>query len=136
MRKLHFFLLITLLVGGLIGTARISTAVEWKYFTSDGEGNPMYYDPGTIKNRTFNVVSVWVKYKTGYTFKMRDYGYSVSLFKVDCLKGKLASEIIVDFDNAGSFLGSVSSSGDPWFPVSPDSLYTRLFKTVCPPSFP
>ncbi len=67
-----------------VAIAGTSQAVDWKYVTSDTSGNALYFDPGSVENHTFDIVNVWVKYKTGFRYKMNDYGYSVSLIKIDC----------------------------------------------------
>jgi hypothetical protein len=134
MRKPLIIMILTgiFLIGFIVRTP-VSQGVEWKYFTMDSYGNPMYYDAETVERTDFDVVNVWIKYEAPSMFKMKDYGFSVSRFKIDCFKEKLANEIIVDFDKGGFLLSSVSSSGKPWFSISPDSMYAKLSVTVCPP---
>jgi hypothetical protein len=125
-----------ILLIGSVAIAGTSQAIEWKYITSDSSGNALYFDPGSVDNHTFDTVNVWVKYNTGFRYKMSDYGYSVSLIKIDCDEGRLASEVIVDFDEEDQFLSSVINPGKPWFSISPGSLYSKLQRTVCPVRFP
>lgn len=117
---------------GALSNPLKSQGVDWKYVTDDNSGNPLYYDAESLQKGPLDVVNVWVKYKTPHMYKMKEYGFSVSLFKIDCLREKLANEAIVDFDRKGFLLSSVSSSGKPWFSISPDSLYGKLSVTVCP----
>lgn len=116
---------------GFMGLVTMCHGVEWQFFNTDGDGNPMYYDLKSVENQDEEVVNVWVKHRSVGRYKPQGYGHSVSLFKIDCFRRKIISEVIVDFERDGSLLSSVASSGKPWFSITPDSLYLGLYKTVC-----
>ncbi len=127
----RFLVILTGLLLCLTGIASESRGVQWQYFTEDGNGNPVYYDPGSLEAPAFDVVRVWIKYRTPYR-NLKDYGFSVTRIKIDCFRDKLTSEAIVDFDSGGGLMSSVSSPGQPWFSIPPDTFYAKLQGTVCP----
>lgn len=131
MRKSLLIVIAAWAIVGFTGTLEKSHGVQWQFFNTDGDGNPMYYDLESVKSQDEKVVNVWVRYSSLDRYKPRGYGHSVSLFKIDCFKRKIITEVIVDFERDGSLLSSVLSSGEPWFSITPDSLYLGLYKTVC-----
>lgn len=121
----------TLILACTVVWVQESMGADWKYVSTAGDGNYMLYDPQSLVRLTYDLVNVRVKYRTAVKYEIMNYAYSISLVKIDCARKKLTSEKISDYDREGRLIGTVTSPGDPWYPISADSLYYSLYDAVC-----
>lgn len=114
-----------------VGGVQVAKGSDWKYVSTAGDGNYMLYDPQSLVRLPCDLLNVRVKYRTAVKHEIMNYAYSIALVKIDCASRKLTSEKISDYDREGRLIGTVTSPGEPWYPISTDSLYHDLYDAVC-----
>jgi len=135
---------------GLFLACSEANGSDWKpYAESLNRDIKYYYSPGSIGNRSDNMVRVWIKIvpvskeqkdqiiqkrqKTRLTTKgYENYEYSLRLKEINC-EDKMHSLLsYVDYDRKHSVLDSFYYSTSQWSPIVPDSSAERLYMLVCP----
>lgn len=136
MKNLSAIVFVAALIFFLARGAEESSGTNWRDLSRGENGGSVYYDPESVEQLDFDMVSVQVKYRNVYRYGGNNYSYSVSLLKIDCSSKKVTSVRIDDFETDGSLMSSVESPGEPWYPIFPGSLYGRLYEAVCSGGYP
>jgi hypothetical protein len=145
MKKVHSYLFLPLLMILLLGTPVIGSA-DWVEYGRSANGNVYSYHTGTMKQKTKDIVQVWVKLvfsaegRQEYFNRLKNMGestegydklsHSLSLVEIDWKKARLRILYGSEYDEGDRELFRGSRDA-PWKDILPSSTEEILREKVC-----
>lgn len=133
-------LLLLAMVLGLLVSASIGNAADWKLYESNEEYFLAYYDTQTITYPSKNIVRVWER--RDYTEKgvmntvvrygkeYENLSYGIVLSEFDCVEKKIRNLAATYYDKKERVI-YYTDNPSSWTFISPGSIQDTLSKKVC-----
>ena len=123
---------------------------DWKHYAEAVNHDiRYYYRPGSVENRSENIVRVWTRVvplsqerkdeeiekrkKSRLTVEgYDDYEYSLRFYEINCMDKLYNKLSYVDYDSMNMILASHHFNSPLWLHMVPDTSTEQLFLLVCP----